>query len=56
MALRWFLVGTQYRQPVSYSQSALEEASGRIYYIYETLSASRKMIHEAGTPHLRQLR
>lgn len=27
-ALRWFLVNTQYRQPVNYTQRALEEASG----------------------------
>ena len=24
-ALRWFLVGTQYRQPINYTQRALEE-------------------------------
>ena len=26
-ALRWFLVNTQYRQPINYTQRALEEAS-----------------------------
>lgn len=38
LALRWFLIGTQYRQPVNYSQRALEEASGRLYYLYQTIS------------------
>jgi hypothetical protein len=27
-ALRWFLVNTQYRQPINYTQRALEEVSG----------------------------
>lgn len=27
-ALRWFLVGTQYRQPINYTQRALEEVRG----------------------------
>lgn len=26
-ALRWFLVNTQYRQPINYTQRALEEVS-----------------------------
>lgn len=50
MAMRWFLVGTQYRQPMNYSQVALEEASARLYYLVETLAESRKMINESGTP------
>ncbi|PSC76096.1 cysteine-tRNA cytoplasmic isoform X1 [Micractinium conductrix] len=37
-ALRWFLVGTQYRQPINYTQRALEEASDRVYYLYQTLA------------------
>ena len=27
-ALRWFLVNTQYRQPINYTQRALEEVGG----------------------------
>lgn len=37
MALRWFLLNTQYRQPVNYTQRALDEASDRAYYVYQTL-------------------
>lgn len=37
-ALRWFLVNTQYRQPINYTQRALEEASDRVYYLYQTLA------------------
>eukprot|EP00798_Chlamydomonas_sp_ICE-L_P028260 gene28259-31365_t len=37
MALRWFLVNTQYRQPVNYTQRALDEASDRLYYMYNAL-------------------
>lgn len=38
MALRWFLVSTQYRQGINYTQRALEEASDRIYYLYQTIA------------------
>jgi cysteinyl-tRNA synthetase len=37
-ALRWFLVGTQYRQGVNYTQRALEEAADRVYYLYQALA------------------
>ena len=37
MALRWFLVNTQYRQGINYTQRALEESSDRIYYLYQTV-------------------
>ncbi|GAB4823355.1 hypothetical protein N2152v2_010401 [Parachlorella kessleri] len=37
-ALRWFLVGTQYRQPINYTQRALEEASDRLYYLYQSIA------------------
>ncbi|PRW59911.1 cysteine--tRNA cytoplasmic isoform X1 [Chlorella sorokiniana] len=37
-ALRWFLVNTQYRQPINYTQRALEEASDRVYYLYQTMA------------------
>jgi cysteinyl-tRNA synthetase len=52
MAMRWFLVGTQYRQPMNYSQVALEEASARLYSLTETLLASKNMIGASGTPPL----
>jgi cysteinyl-tRNA synthetase len=38
MALRWFLINTQYRQGINYTQRALEEASDRIYYLYQTIA------------------
>jgi len=38
MALRWFLINTQYRQGINYTQRALEEASDRVYYLYQTVS------------------
>ena len=37
-ALRWFLVGTQYRQAINYTQRALEEASDRAYYLYQAVA------------------
>ena len=37
MALRWFLVNTQYRQGINYTQRALEDASDRIYYLYQAI-------------------
>ena len=49
MAMRWFLVGTQYRQPINYSQVALEEASARLYYLTETLVSAKNMINASGT-------
>lgn len=35
LALRWFLVGTQYRSPVNYSKSQLENATDRVYYLFQ---------------------
>jgi cysteinyl-tRNA synthetase len=36
-ALRWFLLSSQYRAPVNYTQKALEDASARLYYVLQTL-------------------
>ncbi len=36
-AVRWFLVSTQYRSPINFSDQALREAEARVVYIYETL-------------------
>lgn len=55
MAMRWFLVSTQYRQPMNYSQVALEEASARLYYVTETLVEARKMITASGARPLHPL-
>ncbi|PNW89092.1 hypothetical protein CHLRE_01g069472v5 [Chlamydomonas reinhardtii] len=33
LALRWFLVSSQYRAPLNYSDKGLEDASGRLYYV-----------------------
>ena len=37
-ALRLMLQGTHYRAAINYTQRALEEASDRAYYIYQTLA------------------
>lgn len=44
MALRWFLVNTQYRQGINYTQRALEEASDRIYYLYQAVADIREAL------------
>ena len=47
MALRWFLVGTQYRQAINYTQRGLEEASDRLYYLYQTMADAMAVIGDA---------
>ncbi|CAA6661461.1 unnamed protein product [Spirodela intermedia] len=37
LALRLFLLGTHYRSPINHSDSHLETASDRLFYIYQTL-------------------
>lgn len=37
LALRYFLMSTQYRSPLNYSFAQLENASDRVFYIYQTL-------------------
>ncbi|KAG6549236.1 hypothetical protein Mapa_009222 [Marchantia paleacea] len=46
LALRWFLIGTQYRSPVNYSKRQLEVASDRIYYLYQTLADCMQLLSE----------
>jgi cysteinyl-tRNA synthetase len=48
MALRWFLVNTQYRQQVNYTQRALDEASDRVYYAYQSLMDVSQALDAAG--------
>jgi cysteinyl-tRNA synthetase len=48
MALRWWLVGTQYRQPVNYTERSLQEASDRVYYVFETIVTTEAALHDAG--------
>ena len=48
MALRWFLIGTQYRQPVNYTLPALQEATNRLYYICETLHNAAQVVQGQG--------
>ncbi|GAX78750.1 hypothetical protein CEUSTIGMA_g6187.t1 [Chlamydomonas eustigma] len=48
IALRWFLVSTHYRQQVNYTQRALEEASDRLYYVYQSLLDITKALNDAG--------
>jgi len=47
-ALRWFLVSSQYRTPLNYTQRGLEEASDRVYYVYQTLADVAALLAEAG--------
>ena len=37
-AIRWFLLSTHYRAPINYTERNLEAASGRVYYLYQTLA------------------
>jgi|TARA_B100001142_G_scaffold292251_1_gene310987 cysteinyl-tRNA synthetase len=46
-ALRWMLLGTHYRAPINYTQRALEEASDRLYYLYQTLSEASDVVDGA---------
>eukprot|EP01018_Ginkgo_biloba_P004559 Gb_40720 [translate_table: standard] len=50
LALRFFLIGTHYRSSLNYSQTQLESASDRIFYIYQTL----KDCEECLSGHARQ--
>jgi hypothetical protein len=47
-ALRWFLVSSQYRTPLNYTQRGLDEASDRVYYVYQTLADVAALLAEAG--------
>lgn len=47
-ALRWFLVNSQYRAPVNYTQKALDDASDRVYYVYQTLADVAAQLEAAG--------
>jgi cysteinyl-tRNA synthetase len=42
MALRWMLLGTHYRAPINYTRRALEEASDRLFYAYQTLLDAKR--------------
>jgi cysteinyl-tRNA synthetase len=37
-AVRWFLLSTHYRAPINYTEKTLEDASDRVYYLYQTLT------------------
>jgi cysteinyl-tRNA synthetase len=43
-ALRLFLLSTQYRSPINFSDFALQESQRRLDYFYETLSKSADLI------------
>ncbi|XP_051185351.1 cysteine--tRNA ligase CPS1, chloroplastic/mitochondrial isoform X1 [Lolium perenne] len=44
MALRLFLMRTHYRSDMNHSDTALEFASGRVYYIYQALQECEEVI------------
>jgi cysteinyl-tRNA synthetase len=39
LALRWFLISTQYRSPINYSRKQLDQASDRLYYLYQVTTS-----------------
>ncbi|MEZ0310325.1 MAG: cysteine--tRNA ligase [Myxococcota bacterium] len=43
-AVRWFLLSTQYRSPINFSDAALREAEQRVVYIYGTLERMRSAL------------
>ncbi|BDA41580.1 Cysteine-tRNA ligase [Coccomyxa sp. Obi] len=47
LALRWFLINTQYRQPVNYTERSLQEASDRLYYVFQTLQDAKEALAAA---------
>jgi cysteinyl-tRNA synthetase len=47
-AIRTFLLSTHYRSPINYSNRNLEEATGRIEYMYETLGKLDQAIEAGG--------
>jgi cysteinyl-tRNA synthetase len=49
MALRWFLVSAQYRQPINYTTEALQSATVRLYHICETLDSTAQVLSDSGT-------
>ena len=49
LALRWMLLGTHYRAPINYTQRALEEASDRLFYAYQTLADAKHAANAACT-------
>ncbi|KAL0039765.1 hypothetical protein WJX77_007362 [Trebouxia sp. C0004] len=49
LVLRWFLLNTQYRQAINYSQPALDEAAERLYYIYQTLLDTSQALKAAAS-------
>jgi cysteinyl-tRNA synthetase len=50
LALRWFLIGTQYRQAINYTQRGLEEASDRLFYLYQTLFDAHTVLEGDTSP------
>ena len=47
-AVRAFLLSTHYRSPINYSTRNLEEATGRIEYMYQTLASLDEAIASGG--------
>ncbi|KAK9804172.1 hypothetical protein WJX73_008335 [Symbiochloris irregularis] len=47
LALRLFLLSTQYRQAVNYTQRALEEASDRLYYFYQAMHDADELLQSS---------
>ena len=52
MALRFFLIGTQYRQAINYTQRALEESSDRLFYLYQTMKDAEEILADCKLNHM----
>ncbi|PNH03719.1 Cysteine--tRNA ligase [Tetrabaena socialis] len=48
LALRWFLLSSQYRAPLNYSDKGLEEASARLYYVIQARADVLDALRAAG--------
>jgi len=55
-ALRWFLLCTQYRAPINHSDANLNEASSRLYYIYQTLADADDLVASLSAEELAEQR
>ncbi|GAQ86158.1 cysteinyl-tRNA synthetase [Klebsormidium nitens] len=47
LALRWFLIGTQYRSPINYSRAQLDQASDRLYYLCQTVQDAHDLLTDS---------
>ncbi len=49
-AIRYFLLGTHYRNPINFSDAALQDAEKRVEYQYETLQKADERLRTSSAP------